>query len=55
MPENQEQQQSEGPKQDGLSVLLHKVTDTKHRMMYFSGFFTIALLFLDFYFNQFRK
>ncbi len=32
---------------------LRKVTDNSHKVMYFSGVFVIALVFLDFYLNNF--
>jgi archaeal flagellar protein FlaJ len=49
----QEQEKPEEKKKTGLQLTLGRVTDTRHRMMYFSGLFVIALLFVDFYLNGF--
>ncbi|MFH0962293.1 MAG: type II secretion system F family protein [archaeon] len=40
-------------KPSDLQIVLGRVTDTKHKVMYFSGVLAIALLFIDFYINGF--
>lgn len=46
------EEEKEGRKTE-LEITIGKVTDTRHKMMYFSGILVLALLFLDFYANGF--